>query len=378
MSTDGVLAELPLLDHHCHGVTRSSLDLAEFELHLTEGFEPPVSGSSHFDSPVGMALRRWCAPALGVSVEVQPEAYVERRSELGERAVAETLLRAGGFDGLVIDTGYSSPTMFDLGEMADIAGRPTYEVVRLETVMEEVAASGIGPEEFGPAFRERLDELAADAVGLKTVAAYRCGFGFDPTRPSPSEVAEAYDRWQRGGHPERVDDPALIRAGIWTGADACAARGLPLQVHVGFGDPEARLHLADPSLLSELLERLAQHEVVVTLLHCYPFHRQAGHLAWIYPNVYFDVGLAIPFSGPSAGRILAESMELAPFAKQLFSSDARDIPELYLIAAAAFREALGGLLEDWVVRGFLSASQAEDAALAIASENARRIYPLPD
>ena len=51
------------------------------------------------------------------------------------------------------------------------------------------------------------------------------------------------------------------------------------------------------------------------LLHCYPFHREAGYLAQVFPHVYFDVGLAVNYTGRAAGAVLAESLELAPFGK---------------------------------------------------------------
>lgn len=376
MSTDP-LSDLLLLDHHCHGVAQVDQDLDSFELHLTEGFEPPVAGTTYFDSPVGLATRRWCAPLLDLPTDVTPSDYVAKRRQLGEPSVARTMLAAGGFERLIIDTGYSSEEMFDLAGMSEVASAPTHEVVRIETILEEVAAGGVPAADLADAFEARLRRRANEAVGFKTVAAYRCGLALDPKRPSRAEVASAYSRWQASVRPDRVEDPVLIRAGIWTAADVAAERGMPLQFHIGFGDPDARLHEADPSLMSDLLESLGRVGVVVALLHCYPFHRQAGHLSWVYPNVYFDVGLALPFSGPGAPRILAEAMELAPFSKQLFSTDARDIAELYVVGAMTFRWALGELLERWVSQSFLTPSLAEDAALAIASENARRIYPLP-
>ena len=51
----------PLVDHHCHGVRRDDLDRPEFERLITEGGLPAPPGTTHFDSPVGMAIRRWCA-----------------------------------------------------------------------------------------------------------------------------------------------------------------------------------------------------------------------------------------------------------------------------------------------------------------------------
>jgi predicted TIM-barrel fold metal-dependent hydrolase len=84
----------------------------------------------------------------------------------------------------------------------------------------------------------------------------------------------------------------------------------------------------------------------VLLLHCYPYHRHAAYPAAVMPHVYLDVGLAIPHVGGRGAAILAETLELAPFHKLLYASDAYGLSELYLLAAVAFREGLGEVLEE--------------------------------
>ncbi len=54
------LAALPLVDHHCHGIVTAEPDRAGFESLLTEG--EPWPGISPFDTPLGLAVRRHCAP----------------------------------------------------------------------------------------------------------------------------------------------------------------------------------------------------------------------------------------------------------------------------------------------------------------------------
>ena len=51
-----------LVDHHVHGVVDRPLDRPAFELLINEGGAPAPAGLSHFDSPVGLALRMHCAP----------------------------------------------------------------------------------------------------------------------------------------------------------------------------------------------------------------------------------------------------------------------------------------------------------------------------
>jgi hypothetical protein len=47
------------------------------------------------------------------------------------------------------------------------------------------------------------------------------------------------------------------------------------------------------------------------LLHCYPFVREAGWLAHVYGNVFFDHSLTIPHVSRPA-EIVRQALELAP------------------------------------------------------------------
>jgi hypothetical protein len=74
--------------------------------------------------------------------------------------------------------------------------------------------------------------------------------------------------------------------------------------------------------------------------------------------------------------VLAEMLELTPFGKLLFSTDAYGLPELYLVGAELFRRALGALLDRWTGEGAWSRPDAERVAALIAAGNARRLYSL--
>ena len=174
-------------------------------------------------------------------------------------------------------------------------------------------------------------------VALKTIAAYRGGLD----RVSRAVVAALEAN-------EATGDP------------------LPVQVHCGFGDADLQLARADPSLLKPLLERFSATPFV--LLHCYPFVREAGWLASVYGNVWFDLSLTIPHVARPA-EALREALELAPFSKLLYASDAARAPELYYLAAKWWREALAEVLSE-----ALPPDEAEEAGQAILRENAVRLY----
>lgn len=359
-------ADAPLIDHHCHVVTRGALDRAQLESFLTESDRPPPAGCTAFDSLLGIGVRQRCAPVLDLATDVDPGEYVARRAELGGEEANRRLLAAAGLEAVLVDTGLGGEALLDLAELARLSGARAHEVVRLETVAEETAATGVGAAEFESAFGEALHRRAADAVAVKSIVAYRHGLDFDPHPPSTAEIVKAAGGWLSGGG--RLRDEALLRHLLWEGL----ATGLPLQLHTGFGDPDENLPRADPALLTEFLRACAGSGSNVMLLHCYPYHRQAAYLASVFPHVYLDVGLAIPHVGRRGSAILAETLELAPFHKLLYSSDAYGLAELYLLGAVGFRDAVGQVLEELVI----GRSDRHRIARMIGSGNARRVYGL--
>lgn len=366
------LAALDLVDHHCHGAVTDDPDRAGFEALLTEGEAWP--GVSPFDSPVGIAVRRHCAPLLDLPRHAPADVYVARRAELGAAEVNRRFLRAAGAGVFCVDTGFAPHPVTGPAELAAAAGATAYEVVRLEGVAEAVAAGGVEPDAYAEAFRAAAWEAVGrpGVVGVKSVAAYRTGFDLDPARPSPAEVTRAAGRWlARGGG--RLDDPVLVRELLWTAVDL----GRPLQLHTGFGDADIRMHRVDPTLLTDWLH-LTAGTIPVLLLHCWPYQRQAAYLSAVFERVHLDVGLTLHHVGPArAGAILAEALEITPFRKLLYSSDAYGVAEFHHLGALAFRRGLAGLLQERVDADELSLPDALRLARWAGRDNARRVYGLP-
>jgi predicted TIM-barrel fold metal-dependent hydrolase len=368
-----LIEELPLVDHHVHGATAHDLTRTRFENLITESDRPVPGWMPTFDSQVGHAILRHCAPQLGLDPFASPEEYLARRARLGAAEVNRRLLRAAGIAHYLVETGYRAEEILGPAGMAEASGVPVDEVVRLESVAEQVAATGCDAGAFAVRFAEALWERTRTARGLKTVAAYRHGLDLDPDPPAAVEVTEAAGRWFAAGG-GRLEDPVLLRHLIWTGLE----RGLPLQLHTGLGDPDVDLRRADPLLLRGLIELAEPTGVPLLLLHCYPYQRHAGFLAQAYPNVYLDVGLAVGYTGARADAVVAESLELAPFAKVLFSSDAWGPAELHHLGARLWRRALARVLGGFVAEGEWSAGQAARVAVLAGVENARRVYRLSE
>ena len=96
----------------------------------------------------------------------------------------------------------------------------------------------------------------------------------------------------------------------------------------------------------------------------------------MYANVYFDVGSALHYHGPSSAQLLAEALEVAPFTKLLFSTDAFGLPEQYYLGSMLFRRALEGILDRWIAADDCDEREAGRIARLIGRDNALRIYPL--
>ncbi|TML87110.1 MAG: hypothetical protein E6G08_11185 [Actinobacteria bacterium] len=326
----GSLDAIPLVDHHAHGILRAQPTLDEFRGLFSESPDP----------------RQWPHVATGVTYrramrelgsflgcDGTEAAVYERRLATDPAEYASTLLQATGTEMLLVDDGYPPPgegTSWDeLGELAACEARP---VMRIERVHEET--------EDAEAVRAVVATARANGfVALKTIAAYRGGL-------------------------DRVQD-FVVGA---LGANEATGSPLPVQVHCGFGDSDLHLARSDPSHLKPLIERF--RETPFVLLHCYPFIREAGWLAHVYGNVFFDLSLTIPHVARPA-EALREALELAPVSKLLYASDAARTPELYYLASRWWREALAGVLADG-----LAEEEVEAAGRLVLRDNARRLYGL--
>ena len=315
---------------------------------------------------------------LGLPAHTGPDEYLDHRAALGHAEVSRRFLRAAGLAALCVDTGFEPEPLLSPPELAEVAGAPAYEIVRLERVAESVAAAGTSASGFAGAFREALAGRARDAAGLKSVAAYRAGLDLPAARPTETEVAAAAERWlgpsgSPGGTPPRLADPVLHSFLIWCGADL----GLPIQFHAGYGDRDVDLERGNPLLLTPLLRAIEPTGAPVMLLHNYPYHREAGYLAQVFPHVYVDAGLATHNLGHRAAALIAETLELVPFGKFLYSSDGFGLPELHYLGAMLFRRGLSDFLRTGLDDGAWTSADAERIARQAGHENARRVYRRP-
>ncbi|MGD0556189.1 MAG: amidohydrolase family protein [Streptosporangiaceae bacterium] len=365
------IAAQSLTDHHCHGVLRDGVSAGDIVSLLDEG-------AGTLDSLAGFSFMRWCPPVLDLPPGVSLASYVARRAELGVPEVVRRFLGQAWLGAMFVDTGFHGDRLFSPEEMGELAGATAREVLRLEALASTVVSSGVTAAGFADAYRSALSAATrrggtagAPVVAVKSIAAYRVGLDLSPARPDDRDVARAADRWLSAGA-GRLADETLHRFFIW----AAAELGLPVQFHVGYGDRDVDLHRCDPLLLTPLLRALEPTGSPIMLLHNYPFHRHAGYLAQVFPLVYADLGLATHNVGRQSAALLAEALELVPFGKFLFSSDAFGLPELYYLGALHFRRGLSAFLSAGLTDGDWTETDAERITRLICTENAQRAYRL--
>ncbi|MGR0319399.1 amidohydrolase family protein [Agromyces sp. ZXT2-3] len=374
------IERMPLVDHHAHGLLPDPTE-ADLLDALTQA-EHAASVADVFDSGQGFALRRHCAPLLGLPSFASPAAYLAARRTLGADEVARRLLRASGIAAYLVDDGHRPDLLMADERMARLADARVHRVARLETIAERVLAESSSGGEFVARLGPALEAAAAEAVAFKTVAAHRCGLGLDPARPTAVEVRSAADVWsasERAGAGDagpaasarpRLTDPTIIRHLIWWALE----RGAVLQVHAGFGDADLVLEASNPARMQALVAATAGTGGRIAFLHCSPFVREAGWLAHVFPHVFVDVGLAVGFLGANADSVVREAFDLAPFSRVLFSSDAWGVPERVLLGARLWRDAAARVLGGYVADHGWPVDEATRIAEGVAWRNAERLY----
>nr|WP_010261396.1 hypothetical protein [Streptomyces sp. SID4926] len=370
-----VIETPPLVDQYCQGVRREELGLGTFEALLGPGGGAPAAGTTFFDTQTGFALRRWCPPLLGLAPHSPPAHYLARRRELGALETERRLLRGSGTGTYLVDTG-PPLGLTPPGELAATADARAREIVRLEQLAEQTADTSGSVESFLRHLAESVHGAAATAVAFASVTPPLRRVPLLPEPPSPVEVRAAAGAWlaarQRPPSSAGPVDPAgpspLLGAHLlWLALSS----GRPLQLRTGESPPE-------PGALAAFAAATAGLGTPLVLLPGYPYHRPAARLAGLHAHVHVDLGPALSGTGARAAGLLAEFLELAPFGKLLYSSGARGLPELHVVAARQFREALRRVLGAWVVEGAWSARDGERVAGLLGAGNARRVYGLEE
>jgi uncharacterized protein len=384
------VTDLPAVDQHCHTLLAAWSSLGDagapgWRRCFTEAGRPASLASDVVASRGYREFLRALASLLGESAgePTDLEARVVRRRALAvgdePNMYARRLFDDARISTLLVDTGYGSRAL-SATALARTVGRPVRTIVRIEKVAEACLAAARQRSLTGLVFTETLLEeldraIAAGAIGFKSIAAYRAGL--DLPEPSASQVNGAFRRLDREAQARRLDDPIIVAHVVWEAARYAAARGVPLQFHVGFGDEDVHLPAADPALLRPLFRAPWSEGCPVVLLHCYPFVEQAAYLASVYPQVHVDLSLTIPLlGGAGAERAISSALGLCPTTKLLAASDGHSYPEMHWRGIGLWRSALANVLAQEVAAGRIDEAEVEPSARGILAGNSERVYRL--
>lgn len=324
-----------------------------------------------------IVLRR-LAPIFGC--QPSEAAILTARQMADPSRYSRELLQRSRTGVLLLDHGFTGPDAMGIEEHRAAVPIPQREVVRLETLAEGLVEGYRRLDDWLEGVRVALREaVRGGAVGVKTICAYRASLRL--RWPDQRAAREDYGMLRQalkargGGWPRLAGEP-LCHTLVLLAADECASLGVPLQVHCGLGDTDEDLAESSPLGLRPLFSDERHRELCVTLLHCYPYHREAAYLCSVYAGAYMDLSLAIPLAATDGARAMREVLGLCPWSKLLYATDASRLPEMYMIAAQLHREALADALCEMAEQRILAFDEADRAGRQILAGNARRLYRL--
>ena len=353
-------------------------DPAVYARFFTESDDPTV----HARHAPETVFYRWAIRELSAFLGCAPttEAVLAARADVSADALARRLLGEANIAMLLIDHGYRTDETVPPSELATRLPCRVFPILRLETLAQELIVRHDTFDAMLDAYSAIVERARPDGfVGLKSIIAYRTGLAVQA--PSRGDAAAAFgplkERARREGRVRLAVKPLndyLLRRAL----EIAERQAMPVQIHTGFGDADLDLREANPLHLRPLLESGGYANVPFVLLHAsYPYVRELGYLAAMYPNVWADIGLAIPHLAAEIPTVLRQLFGLTPTSKMVYSSDASQIPELFWLAARWGRLGLGTVLDELVALGALDASEALAVGRRVLGENAAAIYGVP-
>jgi predicted TIM-barrel fold metal-dependent hydrolase len=374
------VAEIPIIDQHCHGLYRLQQPdrLTDWHQHFTESRDQLAFGEMGASSLFyGRMVRRMaeffdCPPA--------EEAVLAARSRHAPLDLIRMLLQAGHIETLVIDTGYpAADQLIPNRELEDLGACRVAELLRLEILMQRLIIEHARLDQVIESLEAALRDVRASGyAGLKSIVAYRTGLNIGWWDRSQAQEAFAMARKSIVDGSFRLAHKPLLDTLLHTALREAARQEIPVQFHTGYGDTDVDLLMANPLYLRPVLEHHPYRGMKVVLLHeCYPYTREGAYLAAAYPQVYLDLSYAIPFlSYSEMVSFTRAAVGVAPLLKLVYSSDAVGIPELHWISALDGRRVLGQVLSEAAASGDLTPALAEAGARAILHDTASRLYQL--
>jgi len=379
MNLDGI----PVIDTHAHPFPPAQGAIPWERLRDAIAVDLRAETTADNDS---MLLTRMMLRRLGklLGVAPTPAAVMEARNAVAADPAAwnRTLFDDAGIAAVLVDPGFPTPTI-EAMDFAEVVPCPVYDGYRIERFAkgpsQEVPFAYDAYSSFADlveAFRARLDEEAAkpEVVFYKSIIAYRTGLALT----TPTE-AEALAAWKE--RPEyRSPGEKLLRDVLFRETALKALEhDLAFQVHTGHTSHDQPWRNANPIEMTLFLNSPRMDEVRFVLVHGgYPFNTEAGYITSVYPNVFLDFSLMIPWSSIGIADRIWQTLESAPTSKLMYGSDGIMVPELFWISAHNARRALGTVLDRLVAEDIADEPEVEQIGHDILHRTAARVYGVKD
>ena len=381
------LHDIPVIDSHAHPfpTQQGAVSWGYFRDAAGEALRAPTSDENDSTMLVRMLVKKMAA-LFGTSQD-REEVWAARNAAAADPASYHRLLwEDANIAAVLVDPGFPV-TLIEADDFATVIPCPVYEGYRIERFA--AGPSWNMPFDYDAyasfadlveAFNARLDVEAAKPGFrfYKSIIAYRTGLKLT----IPTEVAARAAWNERPGYREAGEK--ILRDFLFhQTALKAIEHDAAFQVHTGHTSHDQPWANANPIEMTLFLNQPQMDQVRFVLVHGgYPFNTEAGYITSIYPHVFLDLSLMIPWSSIGVARRIEETLEFAPTSKIMYGSDGIMIPELFWISAHMVRKALGKVLDGLISEEIVVTDEAEDIGRDILYRTAERVYSvsatLPD
>jgi hypothetical protein len=375
------LHDIPVIDTHSHPFPpqQGVVEWGHFRDAAGEALRAPTTEDNNSTMLVRMLIKRM-ASLFGTSTDRESVWAARNAAAADPLSYHRMLWEDANIAAVLVDPGFPV-TLIEADDFATVMPCPTYEGYRIERF-----AAGPSQQrpfayddyasfaDFVEAFKAQLDAEAAKPGFrfYKSIIAYRTGLKL--TLPTESKARAAWDERPAYREPgEKVLRDFLFHQTALKALE----HDVPFQVHTGHTSHDQPWANANPIEMTLFLNQPQMDQVRFVLVHGgYPFNTEAGYIVSIYPHVFLDLSLMIPWSSIGVARRIGETLEFAPTSKVMYGSDGIMVPELFWMSAHMARKALGKVLGSLIDDEIVDTDEAEDIARDILYRNAERVYSM--
>jgi len=373
------LQAIPVIDTHSHPFPPQQGAVSWEHLRDAASVALRDETSSENDSMllVRMLVRRM---ASLFNTTIDHEAVITARNQIASDPAAyhRLLWSDANIASVLIDPGFPSPVI-EASDFAAVMPCPVYQGYRIERFAPGSSPGQPFDYDAYPSFSDAVEAFQAvldaevqrpDFRFYKSIIAYRTGLRL--TLPTEAEALSAWN--DRPGFRE-PGEKVLRDFFFHQTALKALEHDVPFQVHTGHTSHDQPWPNANPIEMTLFLNMPQMDEVRFVLVHGgYPFNTEAGYMTSVYPKVFLDLSLMIPWSSIGIARRIEETLESAPTSKIMYGSDGIMVPELFWISAHNTRKALGKVLDGLISDDVIDGDEAEEIARDVLYRTAERVY----